>query len=97
MREAYSHEVSSAGFWPGGGDISGPAFYSYAAPEPAGFASSKVHPPRAFYHPVMKEFLLKYDDVRAAESPESALLEFLQSTYKAAADLGSWDRKALER
>jgi len=96
-REAYSHEVSSAGFWPGGGDIKGPAFYSYAAPEPAGFAERKVRPAAAFYHPQMKEFLLMYDDVRTAESPKTALMEFLQSTYDAAADLGKWDRKALER
>jgi hypothetical protein len=96
-REAYSHEVSSAGFWPGGGDIKGPAFYSYAAPEPAGFAERRVGPQAAFYHPQMKEFLLMYDDVRAAASPKAALMEFLQSTYDAAADLGKWDRKALER
>ena len=95
--EAYSHEVSSAGFWPGGGDIKGPAFYSYAAPEPAGFAERKVNPSAAYYHPVMKEFLLMYDDVRIVESPSVALLSFLQSTYDAAADLGKWDRKALER
>ena len=96
-REAYSHEVSSAGFWPGGGDIKGPAFYSYAAPEPPGFAEQRVRPQAAFYHPQMKEFLLMYDDVRAATSPKTALMEFLQSTYDAAADCGKWDRKALER
>jgi hypothetical protein len=96
-REAYSHEVSSAGFWPGGGDIKGPAFYSYAAPEPPGFAEQRVRPQAAFYHPQMKEFLLMYDDVRAAASPKAALMEFLQSTYDAAADCGKWDRKALER
>ena len=96
-REAYSHEVSSAGFWPGGGEITGPAFYSYAAPEPLGFAEQRVRPQAAFYHPQMKEFLLMYDDVRAAPSPNAALMEFLQSTYDAAADLGKWDRKALER
>ena len=96
-REAYSHEVSSAGFWPGGGDIKGPAFYSYAAPEPPGFAVQRVRPEAAFYHPQMKEFLLMYDDVRAAASPKAALMEFLQSTYDGAADLGKWDRKALER
>jgi hypothetical protein len=96
-REAYSHEVSSAGFWPGGGDIKGPAFYSYAAPEPAGFAEQRVRPQAAFYHAQMKEFLLMYDDVRAAASPKAALMEFLQSTYDAAADYGKWDRKALER
>jgi hypothetical protein len=96
-REAYSHEVSSAGFWPGGGDIQGPAFYSYAAPEPSGFAQQHVRPAAAFYHPQLKEFLLMYDDVRASPSPEAALMEFLQSTYAAAADLGKWDRRALER
>jgi Family of unknown function (DUF5996) len=96
-REAYSHEVSSAGFWLGGGDIKGPAFYSYAAPEPPGFAEQRVRPQAAFYHPQMKEFLLMYDDVRAAASPKTALMDFLQSTYDAAADSGKWDRKALER
>ena len=96
-REAYSHELSSAGFWPGGGEIKGPAFYSYAAPEPPGFAEQRVRPRTAFYHPQMKEFLLMYDDVRTAPSPKDALMEFLQSTYNAAADLGKWDRKSLER
>jgi hypothetical protein len=96
-REAYSHEVSSAGFWPGGGDIQGPAFYSYAAPEPSGFALRRIRPQAAFYHPQLKEFLLMYDDVRAADSPKTALMEFLQSTYDAAADAGNWDRSALER
>jgi hypothetical protein len=96
-REAYSHEVSSAGFWPGGGDIKGPAFYSYAAPEPSGFAEQRVAPQAAFYHPQMKEFLLMYDDVRTAASPKDALIEFLQTAYNAAADLGKWDRKSLER
>jgi len=96
-KEGYSHEVSSAGIWPGGGDISGPAFYSYAAPEPTGFAERKVRPQAAFYHPQLKEFILMYDDVRAADSPKTTLMEFLQSTYDAAADLANWDRKALER
>jgi hypothetical protein len=96
-REAYSHEVSSAGFWPGGGDIKGPAFYSYAAPEPAGFAEQPVRPQAAFYHAQMKEFLLLYDDVRTAPDPKAALMEFLQSTYVAAANCAKWDRKALER
>jgi hypothetical protein len=96
-REAYSHEVSSAGFWPGGGDIKGPAFYSYAAPEPTGFAGYTIRPAAAFYHPQLKEFLLMYDDVRTAASPKTALMEFLQSTYDAAAETGNWDRKALER
>jgi hypothetical protein len=96
-REAYSHEVISAGLWPGGGPIAGPAFYSYAAPEPTGFAEQRVKPAQAFYHPELKEFLLMYDDVRQATSPHDALMDFLQSTYDAAADLGPWDRKALER
>jgi hypothetical protein len=96
-REAYSHEVISAGFWPGGGEIKGPAFYAYAAPEPAGYGQSPVRPGKAFYHSGMKEFLLMYDDVRLEASPRSALLEFLQSTYDAAANLGNWDRAELER
>jgi hypothetical protein len=96
-REAYSHEVISAGFWPGGGDIKGPAFYAYAAPEPPGFAAHPVQPAAAFYHPQMKEFLLMYDDVRRAPSPRQALLSFLQSTYDAGANLAHWDRKELER
>lgn len=96
-REAYSHEVSSAGLWPGGGALAGPAFYSYAAPEPPGFAERKAKPSQAFYDPNLKEFLLRYDDVRQAPSPHEAVMEFLQSTYEAAADLANWDRKALER
>jgi hypothetical protein len=96
-REAYSHEVISAGFWPGGGDIQGAAFYAYAAPEPAGYAQAAVRPSQAFYHGQMKEFLLMYDDVREHSSPRSAVLEFLQSTYEAGANLGKWDRAELER
>ncbi|HTU41996.1 MAG TPA: DUF5996 family protein [Candidatus Aquilonibacter sp.] len=96
-REAYSHEVISAGFWPGGNGIEGPAFYAYAAPEPAGFAEQKVEPAQAFYHPQMKEFLLMYDDVRRAASPREALLGFLQSTYEAGARLGNWNRQELEK
>jgi hypothetical protein len=96
-REAYSHEVISAGFWPGGGDIKGPAFYAYAAPEPPGFSEQPVLPAAAFYHPQMKEFLLTYDDVRRADSPRKALLGFLRSTYEAGAKLGKWDREELER
>ena len=96
-REAYSHEVSSAGFWPGGGDITAPAFYSYAAPEPAGFAECKIRPAAAFYHPQLKEFLLMYDDVRTAADPKATLMDFLQTTYTAAADAGNWDRRVLER
>jgi hypothetical protein len=96
-REAYSHEVSSAGFWPGGGEIAAPAFYSYAAPQPEGFARQSVRPKEAFYHSQLGEFLLMYDDVRNARSPKDSLLEFLQTTYETAAILGNWDRKALER
>lgn len=96
-REAYSHEVISAGFWPGGGDVKGAAFYAYAAPEPPGFAQAPVRPKPAFYSQNMKEFLLMYDDVRNSPSPRGTLLEFLQTTYDAGADLGKWDRKELER
>ena len=96
-REAYSHEVISAGFWPGGGDVKGAAFYAYAAPEPEGFAKSAVRPAQAFYHPQLKEFLLMYDNMRRAASPRGALLEFLESTYEAGAELGKWDRKELEK
>jgi Family of unknown function (DUF5996) len=96
-REAYSHEVSSAGFWPGNGGLGRAAFYSYAAPEPEGFARATARPPAASYNPQLKNFLLMYDDVRTADDPEQLLLEFLQSTYDAAADLGKWDRAALER
>jgi hypothetical protein len=96
-REAYSHEVISAGFWPGGGDIKGAAFYCYAAPEPAGFGAQAVSPAAAFYHPQLHEYLLMYDDVRRAASPRKDLLSFLQSTYDAGANLARWDRKELER
>ncbi len=95
-REAYSHEVISAGFWPGGGDVKGAAFYAYAAPEPAGYAQHPVRPAEAFYHPQLKEFILMYDDVRRAASPRETLLAFLQSTYEAGADLGKWNREELE-
>lgn len=96
-KEAYSHEVISCGFWPGGGDIKEPMYYAYAAPEPEGYAQQKVRPAQAFYHQQMKEFLLPYDAVRAAPSPREALLAFLQSTYDAGADLGKWPRRDLER
>ena len=96
-REAYSHEVISAGFWPGGGDMKGAAFYAYAAPEPAGYAQAAVRPSKAFYHPEMKEFFLMYGDVRMDPSPRKALLEFLQSSYDSAANLAKWDRAELER
>src|SRR5712691_3888151 len=96
-REAYSHEVISVGFWPGGGEMKGAAFYAYAAPEPDGFGDRPVRPAKAFYSKQMSEFFLMYDDVRVADSPRDALLEFCQSTYEAAADLGKWDRANLER
>jgi hypothetical protein len=96
-REAYSHEVSSCGFWPGGGPIPHAAFYSYAYPEPPGFASAHVAPEGAFYSADLREFILPYDVVRESASPDDTLLAFLQSTYEAAADLAKWDRRALER
>ena len=95
-QEAYSHEVSSAGFWPGGGAIDYPAYYSYAYPAPDGFASARVRPAQAFFSKELGEFILPYDAVRTAADPRAALMDFLQSTYDAAADLGKWDRKALE-
>src|ERR1700730_17606681 len=93
--EAYSHEVSSAGFWPGGG-IDYPAFYSYAYPVPEGFRSAPIRPEAAFFSQELGEFVLPYDAVRTAASPDTALLDFLQSTYEAAANAGKWDRAALE-
>jgi hypothetical protein len=95
-REAYSHEVISHGWWPGGAGVNGPAFYSYTAPEPAGLAQRPVRPGAAFYHPELKEFILMYDEVRSTDSPARALMDFLQSTYEAGADLAHWDREALE-
>ena len=96
-REAYSHEVISAGFWPGSGEIQDAAFYAYAAPEPAGLDQAKIVPAQAYYHPTMHEFVLMYEEVRTAASPRQMLLDFLQSTYSAAAHLAKWDRNALER
>jgi hypothetical protein len=95
-REAYSHEVSSAGFWPGGGGIDEPTFYAYAYPTPDGFADAGVQPAQAYFHQGLREFVLPYDAVRTAPDPEAALMAFLTTTYAAAADLGGWDRKALE-
>jgi hypothetical protein len=96
-REAYSHEESSAGFWPGGaGGEGGPFFYSYAYPPPEGFADAKVRPAAARFDAALGEFILDYDAVRAAADPDAALLAFLESTYAAAADLGHWDRAALD-
>jgi hypothetical protein len=94
--EAYSHEVSSAGFWPGSGAIDYPAFYSYAYPEPPGFRAVKVRPEAAFFSEALGEFILPYDAVRTAAAPDQALLDFLQSTYEAAANIAKWDRDALE-
>lgn len=96
MREAYSHEVSSAGFWPGAG-LGEAAFYSYAYPEPDGFRDYPVRPEAAYYHEELGEFVLPFEAVRTAEKPDEMLLEFLQSTYEAAAELADWDRSALER
>jgi hypothetical protein len=96
-REAYSHEVSSVGFWPGGANLNGAVFYSYAAPEPQGFREWRVRPAAARYDTQLNEFVLMYDDVRKSDSPTSALLDFCQSTYTAGATLGKWDREALER
>jgi uncharacterized protein DUF5996 len=94
--EAYSHEESSAGFWPGSGAIDYPAFYSYAYPEPEGFRSRRVQPEAAFFHEALGEFILPYDAVRNATDPDQTLLAFLQSTYEAAAVTAKWDRDALE-
>jgi Family of unknown function (DUF5996) len=95
-REAYSHEVSSAGFWPGGSGVDYPAFYSYAYPAPAGFATTPVRPEAAFFHKQLGEFILPYDAVRTAPAPDALLLDFLQTTYEAAANAAKWDRAALE-
>jgi len=96
-REAYSHEVSSVGFWPGGGEVKDAAFYSYAAPEPQGFKEARIEPGAAFHHKQLGEFLLMYEDVRTSKSPTKSLHDFCQSTYEAAANLGKWDRNVLER
>lgn len=97
MQEAYSHEVSSAGFWPGNGGFGKPAFYSYAYPEPEGFASASILPAGAYYDESLGQHILPYDALRQATSPDDDLMQFLVSTYEAAADLGHWDRAALER
>lgn len=96
-REAYSHEVSSVGFWPGSGSVGDPAFYAYAAPVPEGFGDARVRPDAARWDAGLGEFLLMYDAVRTSASPSAALLDFCQSTYEAAATLGHWDRGSLER
>jgi hypothetical protein len=96
-REAYSHEVASCGFWPGGGPVPYAVYYAYAYPEPPGFADAPVSPAAASFNTDLREFILPYDEVRRAASPDDVLLEFLQTTYEAAANLGKWDRAALER
>lgn len=96
-REAYSQEVSSCGFWPGGAALPYPVFYSYAYPEPQGFSATQLRPAGAVYDNNLREFVLPYDEVRQASSPDAVLLEFLQSSYEAAANLGKWDRAMLER
>ncbi|MGB5693356.1 MAG: DUF5996 family protein [Flavobacteriaceae bacterium] len=97
MQEAYSQEVSSAGFWPGSKDFPTPIFYAYAYPSPEGFAEQDVKPNQAFFSQEMGEFMLKYDDVRNAENPEETLYDFLQTTYEAAVNISDWNRKKLER
>src|SRR5262245_56034739 len=96
MREAYSREVISHGFWPGSAPVLEPAFYAYAVPEPPGFKESRAEPDAAFYHHELNEFILPYESVRAAGSPEAAIHAFVESTYERAADLAGWDRRALE-
>ena len=96
-REAYSHEVSSVGFWPGSGTVSDAAFYSYMAPAPQGFSEAQVRPPAAFYDKNLGEFLLMYEDVRRSTEPRSTLLQFCESTYEAGANRARWDRGGLER
>lgn len=93
---AYSHEVCSAGFWPGGGVVDGPAYYSYTIPQPAGIEKESIRPAAANWNPQLSEFILMYDEVRQADAPEQALFEFLESTYVAGARLAKWDRAALE-
>jgi hypothetical protein len=95
-REAYSHEVSSAGFWPGGGGVEEAMFYSYAYPAPAGFKDRKAEPDAAWFDDKLGEFLLPYDAVRRSSDPEETLLRFLNTTYGAAADTGNWPRSTLE-
>jgi hypothetical protein len=96
MREAYSHEVISHGFWPGSGPVLEPAFYAYAVPEPEGLKTARVLPEAAYYHPELNEFVLPYEAIRKAASPDEAIAAFVQSTYDRAAALGGWDRRSLE-
>lgn len=93
---AYSHEVCSAGFWPGGGAVDGPVYYSYTVPQPDGIEKQPIRPASASWNPQLSEFILMYDDVRRAESPEQSLYDFLESTYDAGASLAKWDRATLE-
>jgi hypothetical protein len=97
MRDAYSHEVISHGFWPGSGPLLEPAFYTYAVPEPAGLKEARVEPPGALYHRELGEFILPYESVRTSADPEDAIRRFVDSTYTQAATLAGWDRAALER
>jgi hypothetical protein len=97
MAEAYSHECSSCGFWPGNGGFGTPAFYVYAYPEPAGYGDTQLKTPGASYNSDLGQFILPYDAVRQARDPDALLLGFLQETYAAAAELAKWDRSALER
>jgi hypothetical protein len=97
MRDAYSHEVISHGFWPGSGPLLEPAFYAYAVPEPAGLKEARVQPDAAYYHAGLGEFILPYEAVRRDESPDRAIQAFVDSTYDRAASLAQWDRAALER
>jgi hypothetical protein len=97
MRDAYSHEVISHGFWPGSGPVPEPAFYAYAVPEPTGLKEARVRPEAAYYHREMGEFILPYEAIRTSPQPERDLVDFIDSTYVAAADLAGWDRAALER
>jgi Family of unknown function (DUF5996) len=97
MREAYSHEVISHGFWPGSGPVLEPSFYGYAVPEPAGLKDAPVRPAAAYYHRELGEFLLPYEAVRTSADPDRAIREFVESTYAQAATLGGWDRAALDR
>lgn len=95
-REAYSHEVASVGWWPGGGNVTEPMFYAYAAPEPSGYREARIKPEKAHYDTQLNEFLLSYDEVRRSPDPHAAVLDFARSAYEAAASSGNWDRAALE-
>ena len=97
MQEAYSHEVSSCGFWPGNGGFGQAAFYCYAYPEPQNFVEAAVYPDATYYDQDLGQFILPYEAVRQAQSPDNYLMQYLTSSYEAAADLGHWDRPALER